>query len=196
MSLFVFFISLLIVAQHVSGNNLPIIRSWRMRDVIASCWYVPWLRGGCQVRLVGSASVDALPTNRTWQPPTRPSGISFTPARTVRRPLPPAPIFTKLANAPQHYVQISYRESQPNRTINVATTNRHSFTPYVKNGWHCRILRKPQSLYKVSESNFNQVRRKGIKHVNMFIYSWTNIDQLDVTRFIMFIGPCIILIAE
>jgi len=44
MSLFVFFISLLIVAQHVSGNRVPIIRSWRLRDVIASCWYVPWLQ--------------------------------------------------------------------------------------------------------------------------------------------------------
>ena len=40
MSLFVFFISLLIVAQHVSGNHVPTIRSWRLRDVIASCWYV------------------------------------------------------------------------------------------------------------------------------------------------------------
>jgi hypothetical protein len=27
-----------------------------MRDVIASCWYVPWLREGCQDLLVGSAS--------------------------------------------------------------------------------------------------------------------------------------------
>ena len=53
MSLFVFFISLLIVAQHVSGNHVPIIRSWRLCDVIASCWYVPWLREGCQVRLAG-----------------------------------------------------------------------------------------------------------------------------------------------
>ena len=57
MSLFVFFISLLIVAQHVSGNHVPIIRSWRLRDVIALCWYVPWLQEGCQVRLVGSASM-------------------------------------------------------------------------------------------------------------------------------------------
>ena len=48
MSLFVFFISLLIAAQHVSGNHVPIIRSWRLRDVIALCWYVPWLQGGCQ----------------------------------------------------------------------------------------------------------------------------------------------------
>ena len=61
---FVFFISLLLVAQHVSGNHVPIIRSWRLRDVIASCWYVPWLQEGCQVRLAGSASMDALPTNR------------------------------------------------------------------------------------------------------------------------------------
>ena len=60
MSLFVFFISLLIVAQHVSGNHVPIIRSWRMRDVIALCWYVPWLQGGCQDRLVGSASMDIV----------------------------------------------------------------------------------------------------------------------------------------
>jgi hypothetical protein len=29
MSLFVFFISLLIVVEHVSGNHVPIIRSWR-----------------------------------------------------------------------------------------------------------------------------------------------------------------------
>ena len=48
MSLFVFFISLLIVAQHVSGNYVPIIRSWRLSDVIALCWYVPWLQGGGQ----------------------------------------------------------------------------------------------------------------------------------------------------
>ena len=41
MSLFVFFISHLIVAQHVSGNHVPIIRSSRLRDVIALCWYVP-----------------------------------------------------------------------------------------------------------------------------------------------------------
>ena len=59
MSFFVFFISLLIVAQHVSGNHVPIIRSWRMRYVIALCWYVPWLQEGGQ----------ALPTNRTWPPP-------------------------------------------------------------------------------------------------------------------------------
>ena len=61
MSLFVFFISLLIVAQHVSGNHVPIIRSWRLRDVISLCWYVPWLQESDQVRLVGSASV------RTYQ---------------------------------------------------------------------------------------------------------------------------------
>ena len=58
MSLFVFFISLLIVAQHVSGNHVPIFRSWRLRDLIALCWYVPWLQEGGQVRLVGSASMD------------------------------------------------------------------------------------------------------------------------------------------
>ena len=60
MSLFVFFISLLIVAQHVSGNHVPIIRSRRLRDVIALCWYVPWLQEGGQVRLVGSTSMDGF----------------------------------------------------------------------------------------------------------------------------------------
>jgi len=60
MSLFVFFISLLIVAQHVSGNHVPIIKSWRLRDVIVSCWYVPWLQEGCQDRLAGSASMDGF----------------------------------------------------------------------------------------------------------------------------------------
>ena len=64
MSLFVFFISLLIVAQHVSGNHVPIIRSWRLHDVIALCWYVPWLQEGGQDRLVGSASIGRT----TYQP--------------------------------------------------------------------------------------------------------------------------------
>ena len=50
------------------GQPWPIIRSWRLRDFIASCWYVPWLQGGCQDRLAGSASMDALPANRSWQP--------------------------------------------------------------------------------------------------------------------------------
>ena len=61
MSLFVFFISLLIDAQHVSGNHVHIIRSCRLRDVIALCWYVPWLQEGGQVRLAGSASYGHLP---------------------------------------------------------------------------------------------------------------------------------------
>ena len=60
MSLFVFIISLLIVAQHVSGNHVPIIKSWQLRDVIALCWYVPWLQEGGQVGLVGSASMDGF----------------------------------------------------------------------------------------------------------------------------------------
>jgi hypothetical protein len=54
------FISLLIVSQHVSGNHVPIIRSWWLCDVIASCWYVPWLQGGCQDQLAGSASMDGF----------------------------------------------------------------------------------------------------------------------------------------
>ena len=67
MSLFVFFICLLIVAQHVSGNHVPIIRSRRLRDIIASCWYVPWLQGGCQDRLAGSASVDGFVSQHVEQ---------------------------------------------------------------------------------------------------------------------------------
>ena len=43
MSVFVYFISVLIVAQHVSGKRVPIIRSSRLRDIIALYWYVPWL---------------------------------------------------------------------------------------------------------------------------------------------------------
>ena len=39
MSLFVLsFISPLQVAQHVSGNHVPIFRGWRLRSVIATCW--------------------------------------------------------------------------------------------------------------------------------------------------------------
>jgi hypothetical protein len=62
-----FFISLLIVTQHVSGNHVPIIRSWRMRDVIASCWYVPWLQESGQVRLVGSASYGSKIRNKNME---------------------------------------------------------------------------------------------------------------------------------
>jgi len=55
---------------------VPIIRSWRLRDVIASCWYVPWLQEGCQDRLAGSASMDGFVRSRqllmmgTWLPET------------------------------------------------------------------------------------------------------------------------------
>jgi len=31
-----------------------------MRDLIDLCWYVPWLREGCQDRLAGSASTPLL----------------------------------------------------------------------------------------------------------------------------------------
>ena len=58
--IFLLFISLLLVAQHVSGNHVPIIRSWQLRDVIASCWYVLWLQKGCQDRLDGSASMGGF----------------------------------------------------------------------------------------------------------------------------------------
>ena len=82
MSLFVFFISLLIAAQHISGNHVPIIRSWRLRDVIALCWYVPWLQEGGQVRLVRSASIVHLHLGL-------PSGLlpSGFPTKTLYTPL-------------------------------------------------------------------------------------------------------------
>jgi hypothetical protein len=38
---FVFFISLLLLAQHVSGNHVPIISSWRLRDVMFVLTH-PW----------------------------------------------------------------------------------------------------------------------------------------------------------
>ena len=56
----IFSTSLLLVAQHVSGNHVPIIRSGRLRDFIAFCWYVPWLREGCQDRLAVSVSTSHL----------------------------------------------------------------------------------------------------------------------------------------
>jgi len=31
-----------------------------MRDFIALCWYMPWLREGCQDRLAGSVSTSLL----------------------------------------------------------------------------------------------------------------------------------------
>jgi len=52
--------SLLLVAQHVPGNHLPIIRSLRLRDIIALCLYLPWLHGGGQDRMAGSDSTSPL----------------------------------------------------------------------------------------------------------------------------------------
>jgi hypothetical protein len=47
------------------GNPVFLVgRPW-LRDVIALCWYVPWLQEGGQDRLAGSASMDALPANRS-----------------------------------------------------------------------------------------------------------------------------------
>ena len=74
-------ISLLIAAQHVSGNHVPFIRSWRLRDIIALCWYVQLLQEGGQFRLVGSASMDGLFVKRT-HPWThyQPTGLDNLPA--------------------------------------------------------------------------------------------------------------------
>ena len=71
MSLFVFFISLLIVAQHVSGNHVPIISSWRLRDVIVSCWTWQPSRshGTYQHETITSRSRQLLMMG-TWLPET------------------------------------------------------------------------------------------------------------------------------
>jgi len=84
-SLFVFFVSLLIVAQHVSGNHVSIISSWRLRDVIALCWYVPWLQEGGQVRMVGSASMEGNVSKQRTHPWTHiiPTGLDHLPAATA-----------------------------------------------------------------------------------------------------------------
>lgn len=43
-----------------------------------------------------------------------------------------AQIFMTLTNAEQHTLQISYTKFHPNHTINVETTHRKSFMPYIK----------------------------------------------------------------
>ena len=52
------FISPLQVAQHVSGNYVPIFRIWRLRSVIASVGIVQWLQEGCQNRLADSVYIE------------------------------------------------------------------------------------------------------------------------------------------
>jgi len=45
------------VAQHVSGNYVPIFRSWRLSSVSPRVGIVPWLQEVCQNRLAGSVSI-------------------------------------------------------------------------------------------------------------------------------------------
>ena len=52
-----------------------------MRDVIASCWYVPWLQEGGQVRLEGSASMDVKRAH-PWMH-YLPTGLDNLPAATA-----------------------------------------------------------------------------------------------------------------
>jgi len=67
------FISTLKVAEHVSGNHVPIIRSWRMSSVTAKCWYCAvtvsgiiviclsvWVNMFCVCRVCGRSSVSGL----------------------------------------------------------------------------------------------------------------------------------------
>ena len=36
---FVLFVISLLITQHVSGNHVPIVRSWRPRNFVPTCWY-------------------------------------------------------------------------------------------------------------------------------------------------------------
>jgi len=55
------------VAQHVSGNYVPIFRSWRLNSVSSRVGIVPWLQEGCQNRLAGSVSiVDFVTRTPEW----------------------------------------------------------------------------------------------------------------------------------
>ena len=63
MSLFAFFISFLIVAQYVSGNHVPIIRSWRLRD--DRTWQPPCSHGTYQHEAITSRSRQLLMMG-TW----------------------------------------------------------------------------------------------------------------------------------
>jgi len=46
------------VAQHVSGNCVPINRSWRLSSFSPRVGIVPWLQEGCQNQLAGSVSIE------------------------------------------------------------------------------------------------------------------------------------------
>ena len=52
------FISPLQVAQHVSGNHVPIFRSYDCVVLSPRVGIVPWLQEGCQNRLAGSVSIE------------------------------------------------------------------------------------------------------------------------------------------
>jgi hypothetical protein len=70
--------------------------------------------------------------------------ISFT---LIKSMIFPAPIFTKLTNAHQHYAHTSSTYLQPNRTTNVERTDINSLTP-VSSVWLSlrRFSRNSQSL--------------------------------------------------
>ena len=57
------FISLLQVAQHVSGNHVPSFRSWRLRSIIATCWC-------CAVVVTTAQHQHVAIILRTWLPET------------------------------------------------------------------------------------------------------------------------------
>jgi hypothetical protein len=51
------FVSPLQVAQHVSGNHVPMFRSWRLANVIATCWYCAVTTSGI-IQMCLSVPVD------------------------------------------------------------------------------------------------------------------------------------------
>ena len=63
------FISPIEVAQHVSGNHVPTFRSWRLRSVIATCWYCAHFTAQYQHVAITLRSRQLLKMG-TWLPET------------------------------------------------------------------------------------------------------------------------------
>jgi hypothetical protein len=72
----------------------------------------------------------------------------------------PAPMFVKFINAQQHYVQISYTDVHPNRTINVGLKVRTEIRLHirVKYNFYCTDLRETHISHPVSSVDISCVR--------------------------------------
>jgi hypothetical protein len=64
------------------------------------------------------------------------------------------PTFSKLTNVQHHYVQISYAEFHPNRTINLEAVDRISFMSLSKYDFHCIEWLLSNITYKFSVPNY------------------------------------------